>query len=255
MERVIQAIADIAEAVTPEQLSSLVSVLEQHRDDPRRCRFKLSRLLSGVPQLYEAFDSAWTNSPICSPADLCLILRTAAHFSPQKRIQSPLQLAWTGPQTSKLQPRRMDAALREVIEAAKHRLFIVSFVFYPSAGLIQSLKNASTHGVQIQILLESSNAYGGTLDDDPITQMKLALADEPASQSIQYYRWLHNENGCVHAKCAIADSEIAYISSANLTGRAMDDNMELGVVIKNHNEPAILQSHFDELIKRGVIAP
>ena len=57
--------------------------------------------------------------------------------------------------------------------------------------------------------------------------------------------------GLMHAKCAIADRECLFLTSANLSGNAMAINMELGVCIHGGPLPEQVERHFDDLIARG----
>jgi phosphatidylserine/phosphatidylglycerophosphate/cardiolipin synthase-like enzyme len=50
----------------------------------------------------------------------------------------------------------------------------------------------------------------------------------------------------VHAKLLIADSKSAYVGSANLTGRSLAYNLELGVILRG-DAASILKSIFDQL--------
>jgi hypothetical protein len=59
--------------------------------------------------------------------------------------------------------------------------------------------------------------------------------------------------GVLHAKCAIADAHWLLLSSANVTARAMDVNMELGVLIEGGDLPRLVTAHFDALITEGVL--
>ena len=44
----------------------------------------------------------------------------------------------------------------------------------------------------------------------------------------------------MHVKAAVADSRIAFLSSANLTEAALERNMELGVLIRGGHLPAAI---------------
>jgi phosphatidylserine/phosphatidylglycerophosphate/cardiolipin synthase-like enzyme len=78
--------------------------------------------------------------------------------------------------------------------------------------------------------------------------------------SVNFCEWLHDrpseggENtGVVHAKCAVADGKLAFITSANLTSAAMERNMELGVIVRGGELPSVLHRHLEALILTGVI--
>lgn len=57
----------------------------------------------------------------------------------------------------------------------------------------------------------------------------------------------------MHAKCVVADEKFAFISSANLTGAAMERNMELGVLAKGGKLPVQLSQHINELLRRKIV--
>ena len=48
---------------------------------------------------------------------------------------------------------------------------------------------------------------------------------------------------------------MALITSANLTGKAMEDNMEIGTLIKGGNLPEQLSKHLAALVDEKIIVP
>jgi phosphatidylserine/phosphatidylglycerophosphate/cardiolipin synthase-like enzyme len=79
--------------------------------------------------------------------------------------------------------------------------------------------------------------------------------------SVNTYTWDPEKNpgtsqltGAVHAKCAIADGELAFITSANLSSAAMERNMELGVLVRGGNIPTELHKHLESLITSGILS-
>jgi phosphatidylserine/phosphatidylglycerophosphate/cardiolipin synthase-like enzyme len=61
---------------------------------------------------------------------------------------------------------------------------------------------------------------------------------------------VENGRAALHAKAAIADDHTALVTSANLTGFAIKDNMELGLLIRGGPVPGRLASHLRELIAK-----
>jgi cardiolipin synthase A/B len=53
----------------------------------------------------------------------------------------------------------------------------------------------------------------------------------------------------MHVKTVIMDREAILVSSANLTGAAMDRNMELGLLVEGGHLAETVDRHFDELIE------
>lgn len=55
-------------------------------------------------------------------------------------------------------------------------------------------------------------------------------------------------DGVMHAKLLVADRHTAMLGSANLTNRALSDNIELGVVLRDPAEVEPLVRHFRWLL-------
>jgi phosphatidylserine/phosphatidylglycerophosphate/cardiolipin synthase-like enzyme len=60
--------------------------------------------------------------------------------------------------------------------------------------------------------------------------------------------------GLLHVKCAVADETIMFLSSANLTGHALNNNMELGVLLRHGRLPSQVVQHFRRLMIMGILA-
>lgn len=59
--------------------------------------------------------------------------------------------------------------------------------------------------------------------------------------------------GRVHAKVAVADERFCFVSSANLTGHAMEKNMEAGVLVRGGATPRDLHRHLEALVTTHVV--
>jgi phosphatidylserine/phosphatidylglycerophosphate/cardiolipin synthase-like enzyme len=62
-------------------------------------------------------------------------------------------------------------------------------------------------------------------------------------------------DGRVHAKVAVADGDVCFITSANLTGHAMEQNMEAGVLLTGGQIPRLLHEHMQALIDTTMVSP
>jgi phosphatidylserine/phosphatidylglycerophosphate/cardiolipin synthase-like enzyme len=56
----------------------------------------------------------------------------------------------------------------------------------------------------------------------------------------------------LHAKAAVADEHLALVSSANLTGRGLDGNVELGLLVRGGPVVIQLARHLQALMSAGV---
>lgn len=195
--------------------------------------------------------SRWRSNPIPS-AELAGIVIGAARAYRDAKAEQELEVVWTGPAGPSIATRRTDRALLQVIDAAKARLFVTSFVAYKVPSIVQALDHAMARGVRLSMLLEPSESEGGGISFDVIGKMKSEL---PKARILS---WVNKEpkfaGGIVHAKIAVADETICFVSSANLTGRAMERNMEAGILIKGGSVPRDLQRHLEALVTANIIA-
>ena len=189
--------------------------------------------------------SAWRSTDIPS-AELAVMLTAASAGYHRAKGEQEIELVWTGPSSEMVATRKTEQALLQVIDAAKARLFITSFVAYDVASIMRALRNAIRRGVVVSMLLESSDKHGGGVSMDAIGKMRDDLP------SARIYFWGEKPEafvgGKVHAKVAVCDETICFISSANLTGHAMEKNMEVGVLIRGGSVPMKLQNHLEALV-------
>lgn len=199
---------------------------------------------------------AWHGADTMSPRDVATALRGASATAVEQQRRGTVELTWTGPSSGQVPVRHTEQVLMEVINAAERRLFIVSFVAYQVKSIGKALIEAAQRGVQIDVLLESSTARGGRVDHDSAAAMRKVVP------SARLFAWSSHEKGAagqysgvVHAKCAVADGRVAFITSANLTSAAMERNMELGVLMTGGGHPGRLQHHLDTLVSSNVLEP
>src|SRR5262249_37704373 len=97
----------------------------------------------------------------------------------------------------------------------------------------------------------ASELHGGGVSIDGIAKMKAVL---PTAATMTWHRKGPGfDGGKVHAKVAVADEKVCFVTSANLTGHAMEKNMELGVLVRGGALPRDLHRHLDALVTTHVI--
>ena len=188
-----------------------------------------------------------------TPDELAGMLIGASHAYHAGRSEVSVQLVWTGPSTELVATRKTEQVLLEIIGSAKERIFLTSFVAYEVESIVEALSRAVARGIDVSILLESSEWYGGDLSVDSIDVMRKALP------GAKLYYWKNKgeefAGGRAHAKVVVADASVCFISSANLTGHAMEKNMEAGISIRGGDVPKRLQRHLETLVTFEVISP
>ncbi len=251
-EQLWQIIAEIGIKFHPERVFLVAREISKHKSisDINSIHTKFGP--NDDRALINNFQSLISRSNDVSPNEIASALITSSFTSEFANAHGKVEMVWTGPGTGMIPIRHTEQILIDVINAATRELFIVSFVAYKVDSIIASLKNAVARHVKISFLLEKSSDHGGKVSTDSIG---LILANIPTAN---IYCW-EDENGeslgTVHAKCAVADGEVAFITSANLTGAAMRKNMELGVFVNGGTLPKSLNEHLKALASTRIIRP
>ncbi len=186
------------------------------------------------------------------PDELAGMFIGASHAYHAGRSEVSVQLVWTGPSTKLVATRKTEQVLLEIVGSAKERIFLTSFVAYEVESVVEALSRAIDRGVDVSILLESSEWHGGDLSVDSIDVMRNALP------GAKLYYWKNKSEefsgGRVHAKVVVADASVCFISSANLTGYAMEKNMEAGVLVRGGDVPGRLHRHLEALVAIDIVS-
>lgn len=251
MQNLIVAIIELVSSSPPEKTEQLAQSIR------RLARMEDARSLmpwAANPHAKTALTNliaAWLNvgTPIAELSAM-LIAATAAYH--RAKSEQEIELVWTGPSSILIATRKTEQALLQVIDAAEARLFMTSFVAYDVESIMKALRRAIQRSVQVSMLLEASESHGGGVSIDAIAKMKSALPNA------KLFSWVDKGEGFaggkVHAKVAVADESLCFISSANLTGHAMEKNMEAGVLIRGGATPSGLHRHLEALETTHVIA-
>lgn len=256
-EIVIKFVEDLPD----EYISRIIDLLQREITfDSNRI---LHRIQSTIPQVdvqekIRLFVESWEKvKDAPSPKEVAMMISAVAATIDHQSKKQTIELTWTGPKTNEINLRRTDQALIELINSSNQRVIIVSFAVYKAKSIMSALEKAANRGVEINIIVESPDASEGKIAYDTIA----ALGRTMKSQA-KIFIWPHAKRevsangkyGALHAKVAIGDQNILYISSANLTDYAMSLNMEMGILVFGGELPAQAQGHFDKLIMQGTLS-
>lgn len=237
------------------QLHKLADALAKHDEPNAVARHSI---VNAVPTAVfrhhaAAICEAWASTEWRGDG-VALAVRCSADVVDGLRGEQQVSVVWTGPASYEVPVRATSAVLAEVIDEARKNLVIVSFAAYKVAAVVDALRAAAGRGVNVQLVLESLVESKGKLTHDA------KGAFDALGHVVSFYVWpadLRVSQGlghaAMHAKCAVADRRIAFVTSANLTGAAMTDNMELGLVVRGGDVPARIANHFDALIAAGTL--
>ena len=252
MERLLETVTAVVCLVSPEKVRALAGAIRKIGD--AKATVALSDVVgtAAAKAVVERLVEAWRATSVGS-GELASMLLAASHAFENVSKHQSTELVWTGPTTPFVSARRTEQALLQVIGAAKQTLFVTSFVAYDVSTIVKALNDASTRGVRISMLLESSQDHGGSIAFDVIGKMRTLV---PLAK---LYAWRERvapfADGRVHAKVAVADGDVCFITSANLTGHAMETNMEAGVLISGGHVPRLLEDHLRSLVDTKIVSP
>ncbi|HIB8626382.1 DISARM system phospholipase D-like protein DrmC [Pseudomonas aeruginosa] len=251
MQELLKAISALVSIVSADRVAALaarISNLDASKGGSLSANVQSAQASDALKTLIEA----WKVSTIDGRALAAMLLAASDAYRLAESSQQ-VELVWTGPTTELVPARRTEQALIQVIDAARQRLFITSYVAYDIESVARALRSAAERDVRIDFLVEMSSAQGGKVSTDPIANLRKIVPDA------NFYVWKNKAaafvNGSVHAKVAVADRTLCFITSANLTGYAMDQNMEAGVLVSGKPLPDQLHRHLEALMVTGVVEP
>lgn len=258
-DQLVHAIARLVDVLPGHDVRMLLAAVARHRSAVLCPRQDLEETVGGprARALVARLHDAWRTAPsTVSGMQLASMLHAALETAERVARRHPeVELVWTGPTTPHGVPVRLTREVfREVVQAARTQLTVVSFAAYKDQLIAEELGAAADRGIDVRLVLESPHAKGGVASGDP------AGTFEALRAKVTFYVWPPGQRpqpphgiAAMHAKALVADDYIAFISSANLTGHALTQNMELGVKVTGGDLPAALQQHLSQLIAHGVL--
>lgn len=251
MTNIWNVIAELGLELHPARVSALANLIKSINsgDDFPKVRRNLSPNIN--VKLIDLLEQSWKQNKQLTSTEIASALISASLTAELAASRGSVEMVWTGPSSSLVPIRHTEQVLKEVIESAKTKLFVVSFVAYDVPSIHAALNKAIERSVSVDILVESSQNTHSKIQVDSVPKMKSSVP------KANIYVWDQSQSpknmiGVVHAKCAVADDCIAFITSANLTTAAMEKNVELGVLIKGGELPARLDQHLRSLVVSDV---
>jgi phosphatidylserine/phosphatidylglycerophosphate/cardiolipin synthase-like enzyme len=200
-----------------------------------------------APESVKRLSETWQASEALDPKGLADALSCAARAVKTVTSYEKVELLWTGPDSDEL--RRNLQGLLEVIRSARESLWVVSYAVGGDIDdVLVAMQERAVSGVDVQLLLDHR------LDNFEHTRSRV-VRDAPDCELLIWPDELREirprQFANLHAKCAIADGRQAFVSSANLTGWAMEKNLEVGYLVTGGSTPRELMGHFEDLRGAG----
>lgn len=174
------------------------------------------------------------------------LLAGAAEAIEQARAAQHLDVVWTGPDSGHGAGRLTAATVTDLIGQARREILLVTYASNNEPVIEAALAVAAGRGVVITILAERHDdnpGYTGRGTPFPgldAFRLRWPIGKRPAGAAL-------------HAKILVIDDQLALVGSANFTSRAMDTNLECGILVQGGPVPRAIRDHLAELRARGYL--
>jgi cardiolipin synthase A/B len=203
------------------------------------------RATTASPILRNACDQLLRRLRHAESAYLSGLLMGAVRAVERARHYQSVSVAWTGPESG-VSSRLTAAAVIELINAARSEILLVSYATQTEPQISAALSAAVARDVAVTLLAERHA-------DNP--SYSSAAIPFPGLEAVRLYWPSSNRppGAALHAKIIVVDDQVALVGSANLTGRAMESNLECGILLRGGPQPRAVRDHITGLYAAGFL--
>lgn len=180
------------------------------------------------------------------------------------RVPRP-DLVWSGPEVAGLHARDTRRVYEELLGNAERTVWVSTYAFFdgPRAFDVLAKRMDARPHLVVRLLLNIQRKKGDTTKSDHVVRSftdRFWKTDWPGStRPAVYYdpRALEMKGpaGVLHAKAVVVDDEAVFVTSANLTEAALDRNIEVGLLVRDHALAASMVVHFQRLVDTNLLLP
>lgn len=204
------------------------------------------RATAGSVILRDACDQLGKRLAYIEHGYLSGLLAGAARAVERARRQQTVSVVWTGPESGVSSSRLTAATVIDLINAARSQILLVSYATQTEPSIAAALSAAVARGVEVTLLAERhADNPSYTAAGTPFPGLNALRLHWPASS--------RPPGAALHAKIIVVDDQVALVGSANLTGRAMESNLECGILIRGGPQPRAIRDHVAGLAASGTL--
>lgn len=174
-------------------------------------------------------------------------------------------LVWSGPKVPGLHARDTRRVYEELLGSAARSIWVSTYAYFdgPRAFEVLARHMDETPQMRVTLLLNIQRKWGDTTAADELVRRfadRFWGEDWPGKSRPRVYfdpRSLDpsHSKGVLHAKAVVADDEVVFMTSANLTEAAWDRNIEMGLLVRDRALALSVTTHFNALIDKGLLSP
>ena len=179
------------------------------------------------------------------------------------RVRRP-ELVWSGPEVPGLHARDTRRVYEELLGSAERSVWASTYAFFdgPKAFEILARRMDAVSSLRAVLLLNIQRKRGDTTVAESLVRK---FADRfwgfewPGTRRPSVYYdpralEISGPAGVLHAKGAVVDDDTVFLTSANFTGAALDQNIEMGLLVRDPALALSVARHFQVLIDRQLLA-
>ena len=192
--------------------------------------------------------------------------RTAAEWiRTLDRAAGPTTLpdfVWSGPEVPGVPARDTRRVYEELFTSASRSLWAVSYAYFDGRSVFDLLaqRMEAVPELRVTLLLNIHRRQNDTSRPDEVVRRFAARfwkEDWPGDARPNVFYDPRSVDpdmrGVLHAKALVADEERVFVTSANFTAAAQDDNIELGLLVRSRTLALGVVRHLQGLIDRGLL--
>ena len=174
-------------------------------------------------------------------------------------------LVWSGPSVPGVNARDTRRVYEELLGSATQSVWASTYAFFdgPKAFEVLARRMDTMLNLRVILLLNIQRKRGDTTHTDQLVRRfaeRFWKAEWPGKSQPRVYfdpRSLEEggPSGVLHAKAVVTDDESVFVTSANLTEAALDNNIEMGLLVRDRALAASVCSHFQKLIDNSLLVP
>ena len=161
---------------------------------------------------------------------------------------------WTGRESGATLSRDTSQVLPQLFARAERRVIVAGFAFYEASNIFEPLHaRARDLGVEVEFFIHVDGT-GHNARMSPANFFAYSWPWRDVMPQLYYDARAHtaDASSTMHAKCVIVDDREVLITSANFTGRAQHDNVELGVLIRDVEFASRVSGQWHALVMQGL---
>ena len=231
--------------IPEKKISEFIKLISQNEISKNSDTYDLKEKLNLLPDEIKIVKKILND---LEPESILIGLELLSEINHLENIsQENTTLSWTSPVIFHKKADNTKSTIIEMINSAKKSITFVGYYIMPDTeDIFSALINAANRGVKIRLCFDKAKKF--------IKIIKKLWQDQAPFPLVYTFR-PKEEHSSLHAKVLIIDSSQLLITSANLTGRAITRNVEMG--IKHNGESAkdaealvdsLIDNHFLEEI-------